>query len=219
LGRTIHSLNQPNEFVPISTLVSELEQVKGVPADYATFSGVGEPTLASNLDRAIEAVKSSLGVPVAILTNSSFMPREDVRQRLAKADVVVAKLDAPTEELFHTINRPSISYSLGEILEGISHFRREFGGKLAVQMMFIEANKEYAEDMARIAEPLLPDEVQLNTPLRPCAVSPLSPEEMSRIKRAFSRYGNVLTVYEAPRPEVVPLNLQETRQRRPEVEG
>ena len=219
LGRTIHSLDKPKEFVAISTLVSELEQIIGVPADYATFSGVGEPTLASNLEEAIEVVKSSLGLPVAVLTNSSLMPREDVRQGLAKADVVVAKLDTPTEELFHTINRPSTSYSLDEILQGISRFRRDFGGKLALQIMFISANKDHASDIARIAEHLSLDEVQLNTPLRPCAVPPLTLEEMSIIKRAFSRYRNVLTVYEVPRPEVVPLNLQEIRRRRPEEEG
>jgi len=199
-------------------LVSELEQVRDVKADYATFSGVGEPTLASNLGQAIEIVKSSLGLPVAVLTNSSLMPREDVRQALAKADLVVAKLDAPTEELFHTINRPVIDYSLTEVLEGIRRFRLEFRGKLAVQMMFIEANKECAEDMARIAEQISPDEVQLNTPLRPCAVPPLTLEEMSSIKRAFPQHRNVLTVYEAPKPAVVPLNLQETRRRRPEEE-
>jgi len=215
LGRTIHSLDEPKEFVPISRLVSELEQVKDVQADYATFSGVGEPTLASNLGEAIEVVKSNLGLPVAVLTNSSLMPREDVRQGLAKADVIVAKLDAPTEELFHTINRPVIDSSLTEVLEGMRRFRLEFRGKLAVQMMFIEANKECAEDMARIAELILPNEVQLNTPLRPCAVPPLTLEEMSGIKRAFSRFRNVLTVYEASRREVAPLNLKETYRRRP----
>jgi len=218
LGRTIHSLDEPKEFVPISRLVSELEHVRAVPADYATFSGVGEPTLASNLWQAIEVVKSSLGVPVAVLTNSSLMPREDVRQGLTKADVVVAKLDAPTEELFHTINRPSTSYSLDEILQGISRFREEFGGKLALQIMFISANKDHASEIARIAEHLSLDEVQLNTPLRPCAVPPLTLEEMSSIKRAFSQHRNVLAVYETPRPAVVPLNLQETRRRRPEEE-
>ena len=218
LGRTIHSLDEPKEFVPISKLLSELEQVRGVQADYATFSGVGEPTLASNLGQAIEIVKSSLGVPAAVLTNSSLMPREDVRQRLAKADLVVAKLDAPTEELFHTINRPAIDYSLTEILEGIRRFRLEFRGKLALQTMFISASRDYAPDIARIAERLSVDEVQLNTPLRPCAVPPLTLEEMSNIKRAFSQHRNVLTVYEAPRPAVVPLNVQETRRRRPEEE-
>ena len=218
LGRTIHSLDEPKEFVPISRLVSELEHIRAVPTDYATFSGVGEPTLASNLGQAIEVVKSSLGVPVAVLTNSSLMPREDVRQGLAKADVVVVKLDAPTEKLFHEINRPIAGYCLDEILQGILHFRSEFSGKLAVQMMFIEANKGYAPEMVRIAEQLSPDEVQLNTPLRPCAVKPLPPEDISAIRQAFSRFRNVLTVYETTRPEVTPLSLKETQRRRPEEE-
>lgn len=216
LGRTIHALDEPKEFVPASRLTLELEQVRGVLADYATFSGVGEPTLAGNLGEAIEVVKSTLELPVAVLTNSSLMPREEVRQRLARADVVVAKLDAPTEGLFHRINRPFARYSLDEVLQGIARFRNEFKGKLALQMMFISENKDHVSDMARIAWDLSPDEVQLNTPLRPCAVPPLSPEEMSNIRRAFSRFKNVLTVYEAPRPEVTPLNVEETRWRRPE---
>ena len=49
LGRTVHFVIERKEFVPISRLVSELESVRGVAADYATFSGVGEPTLARNL--------------------------------------------------------------------------------------------------------------------------------------------------------------------------
>lgn len=215
LGRTTHPLVERREFVPISKLIQELEKIKNVPADYATFSGVGEPTLARNLGKAIEVVKAALGLPVAVLTNSSLMPRVDVRQDLARADVVVAKLDAPNEKLFHAINRPAIGYSLDDILQGILRFRSEYGGKLSLQMMFIEANKHHAERMAKTAEQLSPDEVQLNTPLRPCAVNPLPLEDIALIRRAFSRFGNVLTVYDAPKPEAVPLDLGETLRRRP----
>lgn len=218
LGRTRHPLVERREFVPISKLVQELELVTDVPADYATFSSVGEPTLASNLGKAIEVVKAAFGLPVAVLTNSSLMPREEVRHELAQADVVVAKLDAPNEELFRKVNRPLISYSLDEILQGILRFRSEYRGKLALQLMLIEANKDYAEEMAKIAEQLLPDEVQLNTPLRPCAVKPLPPEDINAIRQTFCNFKNVVTVYEAPRPEVAPLNLEETRRRRPEKE-
>jgi len=219
LGKTVHSLVERKEFVPISTLVLELQRVGDVSADYATFSGVGEPTLASNLGQAIKTVKPILGLPIVVLTNSSLMPRKEVRQELAYADVVVAKLDAPNEELFCSINNSVVGYSLDEILQGIRRFRSEFSGKLALQMMFIEANKGFAQEMARVAEQLSPDEVQLNTPLRPCAVKPLPPEDISAIRKAFSGFTNVQTVYEASRPEVAPLNLEETRRRRPEGEG
>ena len=42
LGKTVHPLVERKEFVTIPRLVSELERVRGIPADYATFSGVGE---------------------------------------------------------------------------------------------------------------------------------------------------------------------------------
>jgi wyosine [tRNA(Phe)-imidazoG37] synthetase (radical SAM superfamily) len=204
------------EYVSISKLVSELERVSEVPADYATFSGVGEPTIARNLGQAIKAVKSILSLPVAVLTNSSLMPRGDVRQELAQADVVVAKIDVPNEELFRRINRPVSGFYLNDILQGITRFRSEFNGRLAIQMMFIEANKGCAQEMARIAEQLSPDEVQLNTPLRPCAAKPLPTEDIGTIRQAFSTLKNVVTVYESPKPNIAPLNPEETRRRRPE---
>ena len=84
-------------------------------------------------------------------------------------------------------------------------------------MMFIEANKDYAVEMAAIAKQLLPDEVQINTPLRPCAVKPLTPQDINTIRQAFSDLSNVVTVYEAPRPKVIPLNQNEVLQRRPKL--
>jgi len=141
-----------------------------------------------------------------------------VRRELGQADVVVAKVDAPNEELFRQINRPKvISYTLSEILGAIRLFRGEYQGKLALQMMFVEANRGYAPEMARLAEELSPDEVQLNTPLRPCAVNPLTLKEITAIRQEFSGVKGVVTVYEALRPEVAPLNLEETLRRRPKL--
>ena len=126
LGPTVHPLTERREFVSLSQLASELEAVKGVEADYVTFSGVGEPTLAENLGRAISMSRSLLDRPVAVLTNSSLMPREDVRRDLVAADVVVAKVDAADEETFHRVNRPVPGYSLDEVLQGIDLFRRSY---------------------------------------------------------------------------------------------
>ncbi len=217
LGRTVHPLVRRREFVTVSQLAQELETVRNIVVDYVTFSGVAEPTLASNLGQAIELVKSVLGSPVAVLTNSSLMPREDVRRELSQADVVVAKVDAHNEELFRRINRPRIKSTLDEILEAIRRFREEYRGKLALQMMFVEASKTYAPEMERIAEELSPDEVQINTPLRSCAVKPLTPEEIAAIRQEFAGLKGVVTVYEALRLEVIPLNLEETLRRRPKL--
>lgn len=138
----------------------------------------------------------------------STMAREDVRDALANADIVVAKLDVHNQELFRQVNRPIVDLMLSDIIEGIKLFRREFVGKLYLQIMFIEANKNFAGEIVQTASCLLPDEVQLNAPLRPCLVKPLTSSQMASIKCAFSNFiCPVVAVYEAPRPEVKPLNL------------
>jgi hypothetical protein len=71
--------------------------------------------------------------------------------------------------------------------------------------------------MARIARELSPDEVQVNTPLRPCAVKPLPPEEIASIRHKFSGLEGVVTVYEVVTPDVTPLSPDETLRRRPKA--
>ena len=217
LGRTVHLLSERREFVSLAELTRELDSALKIEADYVTFSGTGEPTLASNLGRAIEIVRSIVQLPIAVLTNSSLMSSEDVRRELSKADVVVAKLDAPNEELFTLINRPVSGLHFMDIVEGLKNFRDEYKGKLALQMMFMGANRDYASAMAMVAADISPDEVQINTPLRPCSVDPLPPEEVALIQQEFSNLENVVTAYEAPRHEVMPLSLEETLRRRPKL--
>ena len=215
LGETLSPVVRRREFVSLARLAAELERAVGVPADYATFSGMGEPTLASNLGEAIRLVRSTLRLPVAVLTNSSLMSRDDVRRDLAQADVVVAKVDAPDESLFRQINRPRVRTTLPEIIESIKVFRSTFRAKLALQMMFVAANRGGAAGMAALAREIGPDEVQINTPLRPCAVSPLPPDEIAGISGEFAGIKRIVTVYQSTPPTVTPLDAGETARRRP----
>jgi wyosine [tRNA(Phe)-imidazoG37] synthetase (radical SAM superfamily) len=215
LGKTRRFVVEPQEFISMEELSREIKSLRPIDADYATFSGMGEPTLASNLGEAIEMARSILDLPIAVLTNSSLMSREDVRQRLARADVVVAKLDAANEELFSLINRPASGLRFDLILDGMKCFRGIYRGKLALQVMFVQANEGYAQGIAELARSISPDEVQINTPLRPSKVKPLPPENIASIRAEFGNLRNVVTVYEATSHEVRPLDLTETMRRRP----
>jgi len=217
LGETDQFIVEPREFINLEQLTSEIGLLSPIKADYTTFSGMGEPTLASNLGEAIELAKSILDLPTAVLTNSSLMFREDVRQQLAHADTVVAKLDVPNEELFDVVNRPAPKLHFDQIKDGIRLFRDEYRGKLALQVMFIEANKDYASEIAALARQISPDEVQIDTPLRPSKVKPLPRENIASIREKFNNLRNVTTVYEVLKPEVLPLDLAETLRRRPEL--
>ncbi|UCC69122.1 MAG: radical SAM protein [Armatimonadota bacterium] len=214
LGRTRHHTAERREFVPLARLVGEFEELPALHLDYVTFSGMAEPALASNLGEAIDEVKRRIQAPVAVLTNSSLMWKPEVRAALSRADKVVAKLDAPTEELLRAINRPVQGITLQEILSGIRALRDEYRGCLALQMMLFKDNQDQAEALAQLAREIEPDEVEVNTPLRPCAVKPLPPEALAEMMTAF-RGLNALSVYQAERPAVRPLDMEETLQRRP----
>jgi wyosine [tRNA(Phe)-imidazoG37] synthetase (radical SAM superfamily) len=215
LGRTTRPLAERGESVSLNALARELEAVRGVRADFVTFSGTGEPTLAANLGEAIALARRAMGLPIAVLTNSSLMTREDVRRDLVRADVVVAKLDAPNERLFQRVNRPLPGFSVKEVIEAIRAFRDAYRGRLALQMMFVEANRRAARALASLAAELTPDEIQINTPLRPCPVAPLPPETLAAVGERFRGLRGVHTVYEATRPDVTPLDVEETLRRRP----
>jgi wyosine [tRNA(Phe)-imidazoG37] synthetase (radical SAM superfamily) len=214
LGPTAVPVVRRREFVALADLEKELESVRNLPLDHATFSGMGEPTLAANLGEAIDLVHSVLTAPVAVLTNSSLLHREDVREDLARADLVVAKLDGPDEATFRRVDRPRLRCSLEGVVESIRRFRDVYTGRLALQMMFIGANRDRAAEMARLAAGIEPDEVQLCTPLRDCAVDVLSPAEVESIRREFSGIGKVVSAY-GRAPETSAVDCEATRRRRP----
>lgn len=215
LGPTTKPQTERQEFVSLSKLMDDLRAAKGVAADWVTFSGMGEPTLAANLGDAISMVKSILGLPVAVLTNGSLIGLKDVRRALAMADMVIAKLDASEESLFRAINRPLVEKQIAKIMLGWQLFRMEYKGKLAMSIMLSDLNKGAIYDLQLKARLLLPDQIQLNTPLRPCAVKPLPPSEFATCKQWLWNFKDVINVYDAKIPEVEPLDVEETELRRP----
>ena len=220
LGWTTRFALERQVFVELGHLEAELGALPltAEDVDYVTFSGTGEPTLAANLGRAIDLVKSwpaLQGVPVAVLTNATLLSQPDVRRDLAYADLVAAKLDAPDEALYRAINRPKVSLTWAGLMEGIRAFRDEFHGRLALQMMLIRANRERVAEMADLARELKPDHVQLNTPLRSSPTPPLGEAAMDEIEEAFAGLP-VINVYRAQIPTVEVLDRTEMRSRRPE---
>ena len=226
LGRTIRRITSPEEFKPRVHLEDVISQVEEALAsldasllDYITFSGCGEPTLHPELGDMIEAVRGICPqVPIAVLTNASLLWREDVLEGASRADLLVAKLDAPDSTLFRIINRPVEGIDLPLVIQGLKEARRKVRGRLALQSMFLRARGRplntavfVLEKMAEIIEEVKPYQVQVNTPTRPPAesyVQPLQAEEVSAVARALaSRLEGVEVISWHP-PEEEPLGLR-----------
>jgi wyosine [tRNA(Phe)-imidazoG37] synthetase (radical SAM superfamily) len=152
---------------------SRLVQAKEAsePVDYLTFVPDGEPTLDVNLGKEIMLLKS-LDVPVGVITNSSLLWRDDVRDELGKADWVSLKIDAVQEDIWRQINRPHKAISLPWILNGVVAFAKAFSGKLVTETMLIRGLNDNVDCMKAVASflhALQPSQAYLSIPTRPPA--------------------------------------------------
>ena len=85
LGPKVRYAKERRVYVKTEEILSELAEVlPDLAIDHITFSGRGESTLAENLGEAITKIKEMQKKPVAVLTNSSLMNREDVIKDIFK---------------------------------------------------------------------------------------------------------------------------------------
>ncbi len=225
LAATIVKTRQRTLYVPVREIVGELRRLPPqLSIDYITFSGNGEPTLAKNLAEIISEVKKVRKEKTAIITNSSLMWDESVRKDIMEIDFVLAKLDASCHKTFEKINQPVAGIRFEDVYNGIKAFREEYGGRLALQIMFIESNRTEYKEIAKAAFDIDPDEIQVNTPLRPCGVQPLSKEAIFAIKEYFSKTAgelesraSIISVYDTIPKKVKPISSDDTLRRRGKV--
>ncbi|NYT15654.1 MAG: radical SAM protein [Methanomassiliicoccales archaeon] len=176
---------QKCQFIQTKVLMEELEHKRMDEVDLITFSGTGEPMLASNLKEMAEAIKARKNVSLAILTNSCHFLNNGSMEALEPFDIVIAKLDAATGETFNKVNRPHSSISFERVLEGIRMAAAEFPGSFRLQLMFMEANKNEVDQLGDLCNEIDPDVIYLNTPLRRCGISPLKEADMQEIRKHF----------------------------------
>jgi wyosine [tRNA(Phe)-imidazoG37] synthetase (radical SAM superfamily) len=187
VGRTTQKTIERREYVPVEAVLNELKGrlEKGLRADFITISGSGEPTLNSRLGFLIDEIKKITSIPVAVLTNGTLLYLLDVRRDCAKADVVLPSLDAGDEQTFARINRPHPDISIKKVVEGLVEFRKEYGGKIWLEVFIVDGvNTGQAEIAAikRAIEQIKPDKVQLNTAVRPTAEPGVKRVEEGRLR-------------------------------------
>ncbi len=199
LGRTTCKTLTRKEWVPLEAVLDELRSQLSLRPDYITLSGSGEPTLFSRIDEAIEGVKGMTDVPVAVLTNGSLLWDKQVRRQLLRADLVIPSLDAGDESLFRVVNRPHEAISFDQMLAGLIAFRREYPGRLWLEVFLVGAFTVFEDELAKLRRCVAliqPDRVQLNTVTRPPAddyAVPVSPDRLAAIARSFEPPAEVIS--------------------------
>jgi wyosine [tRNA(Phe)-imidazoG37] synthetase (radical SAM superfamily) len=178
--------------VPLDAVLAEVREVldSDVPVDVVTFSGSGEPTLSLDLGSAIRAVKDLSGPPVAVLTNGTLLWMSEVRRELSAADIVCPSLDSAVEETARKINRFHQALKFDTMMEGLARFSNEFKGKYWLEVLLAAGINDTEEEIQALSEAIgkiNPDEVHLNTIVRPPAEESAKPLNRKELEAIASR--------------------------------
>ena len=194
LGRTLTMQTERIDFYDPQRIFEEVQKkveevrVAGESVDYLSFVPDGEPTLDLNLGRTIDLIRP-LGIKIAVITNSSLIWREDVRDELARADWVSLKVDSVREDVWRRIDRPHGKLSLSQILDGAFAFSESFAGRLVTETMLVEGvneSTELLEELASFLARLRPETTYLAIPTRPPAEADVHAPDEAGITRAWS---------------------------------
>ncbi len=202
VGRTTNLTTKRAEYVPFDEVKAELLDFfdKQTVPDYITFSGSGEPTLNSRIGDVLQLIKKEKpDIPVAVLTNGTLLGDQQVRAELLDADVVLPSLDAALEKDFLKIDRPAHGIKLNEYIQGLIDFRKEFSGKIWLEIFILPGYNDDEENLAALRDAILkinPDSVQLNSLDRPGTMPNL-------VKASHSQLQNIARNWELDNVEII----------------
>ena len=194
LGRTLTMQTERIDFYDPQRIFEEVQKkveevtTAGGSVDYLSFVPDGEPTLDLNLGRTIDLIRP-LGIKIAVITNSSLIWREDVRDELARADWVSLKVDSVRGDVWRRVDRPHGKLSLSQILDGAFAFSESFAGRLVTETMLVEGvneSSELLEELASFLARLRPETAYFAIPTRPPAEADVHAPDEAGITRAWS---------------------------------
>lgn len=164
--------------------------------DYLTFVADGEPTLDINIGVEISLLKK-LGIPVAVITNSSLIWSREVRNDLLNADYISLKVDAVSKDLWRRIDRPHKSLDLTAIMNGIKIFAESFNGTLVTETMLLD-DVDYSTELEKISSFLAEIKklrrAYISTPTRPPSENWVKCAKEATLNRAFQVFSEKLGV-------------------------
>jgi wyosine [tRNA(Phe)-imidazoG37] synthetase (radical SAM superfamily) len=117
--------------------LNEMSQEKLLP-DVITFAGNGEPTLhphfAGIIDDTIELRNRFCPFArIAVLSNSTRIDKDDIREALLKVDDNILKLDSGLDATIQLLDKPEGRFHLDKLMLGL----KSFNGNLTIQTMFV----------------------------------------------------------------------------------
>ena len=189
VGKTVL---ERKEYAKVDEIISELKSWmqknprQSKELKFVTLSGLGEPTLNTRIGELIDRVKEVTGLEIAVITNSTLLGDPLVRKELLKVDLIVPSLDAVDPKIFARIDRPNPGIKLNEIIDGLVALRKEFSGKIWLEIMLVAGvndDSEHIGGLKKAIQRINPDKIQLNSPVRSTAEKNIFPVEKAKLEK------------------------------------
>ena len=194
VGRTTNKTDKRELFFNPDEIIRECEfflKNHKRNLDVITFSGMGEPTLYKGLGYVAGAIKKITDKPLALLTNSSLLWRDDVIDDIKDLDIILPSLDTCVDSTFQRINRPISTISLEMIKKGLLTLKKHFKGRIFLEILFVKGINDTPHELRLLKnfiDTLLPDKIHINTVYRPPpeeGVFPITKSKIIEIKDFF----------------------------------
>lgn len=188
-GATTNLTDIRQEFIPTETIIKELNHyLSSKPKlDYITFSGSGEPTLASNIGKIIDHIKTNFKTyKTAVITNGNLLDRPDVQKDLLNADLVIPSLDSAIEKSFSKINRPIQNITVQNLIKGIIEFKKKYTKELWLEIFIIPGMNDTPKELKalkRAALQINPNKIQINSLDRPGTLLEIEVPTIKNLKK------------------------------------
>ena len=170
------TLPQPSRQEVACKLEAKLQEMQagGQLPDVLTFAGNGEPTCHPHFAEIIDDTirLRNLYCPkakVCVLSNSTFIHRQQVHDALMRVDDNILKLDTVDPHYIYKVDRPNGTYDVNAIIERM----KAFHGHLIIQTMFMRGNcngesvdntgEEYVKPWLEAVKDIRPQQVMVYT--------------------------------------------------------
>lgn len=175
-------------YVPVRKVIAEFDAWlrQGGRADFITLAGAGEPTLHTGFGDILKTIHERCRFKTALLSNGSLFAVPAVSKAALAADLVKVSLSAWDQASFRRINRGAPALAFNRIVDGLMRFRRLYRGILWLEVFVVAGLNDRAAAMRKIAvlaRAIRPDQVQLNTVVRPPAEHDVAGVPASRLRR------------------------------------
>lgn len=130
-------------------------QSQGQLPDVLTFAGNGEPTLNPQFPQIVDDVIALRNqycpdAKVSVLSNSTQIHRQEVRDALLKVDNPIMKLDSIDGDYINNVDRPTGHYNVEDVIDNLA----KMSPKVIIQTMIMKST-----DQIPGKSPLMNDEI------------------------------------------------------------